>query len=326
MVALIIILSIIGVILIALFVMAYIIHKKFFGYHGENEKYVTYYTKEEYDIKSKEVSFKLEGKTIKGYLFEKENKHPDKIIVFCHGMWSTIDAYMQDIAFYVVNGYQVLAFNYYGVKDSEGKTIKGFGNSVASCDAAIKYIKSNPELKDKDIYVTGHSWGGYATINIVKYHPEIKKIVALSPFVSPYTITNDTLKGFSKIFLPFILFWDRFNFFKYSNSNGIKSLNNYKGKALIIQSTDDPVVLYNSALKLIQSKCKNKNIKYMILEGKYHHPHYSDNAIKSMRAFETTVRKLKGEELVEYKKNYNYHEMGELDNSVMNKILKFFDK
>lgn len=326
MIALIVILSILGVLLIFLLVMSFIIHKKFFGYHGENDPDITYFTKEEYGINAREVSFKLDGKTLKGYIFEKENKYTDKLIVFCHGMWSTVDAYMQDIAFYVLNGYQVLAFNYYGVAKSEGKTVKGFKNSLASADAALKYIKETPELKDKEIYVTGHSWGGYATINIVKYHPEVKKIAALSPFVSSFKITNATFKGITKVFVPFIIFWDSFSFFKFFNVNGIKSLNNYKGKALIVQSTDDQIVPYKSGLKLLQGKVKNKNVKYMILDGKMHHPHYSDNAIKSMITFTESARLLSGDALKEYKRNYNFHEMGELDLNVMNRILKFFNE
>ena len=80
-------------------------------------------------------------------------------------MLSDQNSYLQDIEYFCRNNYQVFGFDYIGVSSSTGKNIKGLGNSLKSLDIVISYLKLN--YPNKDIYVVGHSWGGYATTNIV---------------------------------------------------------------------------------------------------------------------------------------------------------------
>ena len=68
---------------------------------------------------------------------------------------------------------------------------------------------------------------------------------------------------------------------------------------------------------------KFKDIESIISDNKYHNPNYSDKAISIMLEYSTKTKELKNEELKNYKKNFDYHTMGELDNEVMDKIILF---
>ena len=87
-----------------------------------------------------------------------------------------------------------------------------------------KFVLENEELKNKDIYVVGHSWGGFATVNIPYYHKDIKGILAIAPFYS----INSCMKGLlSKplwILLPFFDFIEKKLCGKYAKANALKTL------------------------------------------------------------------------------------------------------
>ena len=315
-------LGLIALFLIVCFVLAKISHDKFFNYHYEADPDIPLYTAEEFNVSKDKVEFKDGKNTLRGYLYHKGDYDDKKIIIYAHGMFSNHNAYMQDICYFAERGYLVLGFNYLGVSDSDGKNLKAFGSSIEGVDAAINYVKSQDDLKDKDIYVVGHSWGCFATCNIVKFHPEIKGIAALAPFVSVYKIVRCSLPKAIRFITPMVTLIDFVCGGKYSRCNSIKSLNGYKGKALLIQSTDDLVVNYDKAgVGLIKNKATNKNIIYQIEENKGHQPHYTLDGIKLMHEYEAKARTLSGENLKNYKHSCDFHKMGELDSRVMDLII-----
>ncbi|MCR5350753.1 MAG: lysophospholipase, partial [Acholeplasmatales bacterium] len=186
MIILYIILGIVGLLIllnIILFLIVLKSYNKIFNTRFEPSPLVKYYEASEYNLDSKKIEIKCENETIRGNIYTHGNYDENKIIVFVHGMNACKDAYMQEIGTLCQNGFMVLGFDHIGVYESTGK-LKGISSSVRTLDYVINYVKNNEELKDKDIYVVGHSWGAYATINIVKYHKDIKGIVALAPFVN----------------------------------------------------------------------------------------------------------------------------------------------
>ena len=308
--------------LIVCFILAKISHDKFFKYHYEADPDITLYTNEEFNVLKDSVEFKDGKATLRGYLYHVDKYDDKKIIIYAHGMFSNHNSYMQDICYFAQRGYLVLGFDYYGVSKSDGKNLKAFGSSIEGVDSAIKYIKNNKELRDNDIYVVGHSWGGYATCNIVKFHPEVKGICALAPFTSVYKIVWYSLPESIRFITPMVVLIDYVCGGKYSRCNSIKSLNGYKGNALLIQSTDDLVVNYDKAgVGLIKNKATNKNIIYQIEENKGHQPHYTLDGVKLMHEYEAKARMLKGDELKSYKHTCDFHKMGKLDPKVMDLII-----
>lgn len=320
----IIILSSLLVVFLLLLLLSYILHNKVFGNRFTPDPLITFYTKEEFNLNSTSVEIKAKKEVIRGAFYYYDNPIDDKIIIYAHGMWSSTKAYIQDIEFLCKAGYMVLGFDYIGTDLSSGKSIKGLSNGLKSLDYVIKYIKDN--YQNKDIYVIGHSWGAFNTINSTKYHKDIKKVVAMAPFVSIAKVFKGMLPKKLRLLIPFIVLVEFFKCGKYAMANSLKSLNKYKGKAYILHSKNDNTISYKDSTLYIQNKTKNKNIKYNIVDNKYHNPNYSDSAINNLVSYSKSLSGKSKEEIIEIKKNTDFHKLGELDIDIMNDIVNFLNQ
>ena len=233
---------------------------------------------------------------------------------------------MQDIEYLCRAGYYVLGFDYTGTDLSDGKKLKGLAQGVKSLSYAIDFIQKESDFKNADIYVVGHSWGGFSTLNVIKYHPEIRGIVAMSPFVSIFQLLKGMLPKKLYWLIPFVLGIEFISCGRYALVNAKRSLHNYQGKALIIHSKDDPMVNYNLNTEILQKKCLNKKVKYYIVDGKGHNPNYTKEAIQALQEYSLKLRTLSKEETITYKKSVDFHKLGELDTEVMNDIVNFINE
>ena len=308
---------------VVLFIVVFRIHNKAFNKRFMPNPLVKFYTKEEFNLDYEKIEIKYNDETIAGGLYSYGEYDNDKLIIFCHGMESCKESYMQEIGYIAQKGFLVLGFDYLGTNESTG-LIKGFGTSLKSLDIVINYIKSNDKLKNKKIYVVGHSWGGYASTNIVSLHNDIEGIVALAPALNFYRLLRSVYK-INPFFARLVVFVDKIKLGKYSNRNGLKSLKKYNGKILIIQSKDDNRVKFDTSLGLIKKELNDK-AEYIILEDRMHNPDYKKESVDYLNEFLNNVFKYSGEEQIEYMKNQNYHKMGELDPVVMDGIINFLKK
>jgi alpha-beta hydrolase superfamily lysophospholipase len=315
-----IILGVILVIITVIFLFVNKIHRGMFNKRFERDPLVKCYDDEKLDRKP--IQFECSNNVLRGFIYSYPNMNYKGLIVFSHGMFSSHLSYMQEIIYFANQGYKVIGFDYLATSLSDGKALKGFGSSLKCLDYAIRYVKSNQELSKYKLIVVGHSWGGFAASNILKYHNDIDKVVALAPFASIFNLLKGFLpKGLYWV-IPFMVVIDFINCGSYSLANNIKTLKD-KTNVLILHSKDDYMVKYeHNTLKLIN---KNNTIKSIILENKRHNPNYSDEAIKLLTEYSLKASKLKGEELVELKKSTDFLKLGELDNEIMYKIMEFVE-
>ena len=322
MIVLYIILGIIGFLILLNIVVFLIVlksHNKIFNTRFTPSPLVTYYDAKEYNLDSKKIEINCDNEIIRGNIYTCGDYDKNKIIIFCHGMNACKEAYMQEIGTLCQNGFMVLGYDHLGVNESDGK-LKGISASIKSLDYVINYVKKNDELKNKDIYVVGHSWGAYATINIVKYQKDIKGIVALAPFVNVSSYLRYSMKMKNPFIILMIKLIELIKFGKYADCDGLKSLEEYDGKVLLIQSTN-----YNYAVGFLKNNLKDK-CEYIILEDRLHNPDYKAEAVKYLNEFMSNIKKYKGKELEEYFKKQDFHKMGELDMNVMKNIINFINK
>ena len=294
-------------------------HKKIFGSHFYVSSLIKSYTIDDFnisEIKDNIVSMKDEIST---YLYSNKDIKSDKIIIFSHGMYSDHRSYLQEIGYLVNNGFLVLAYDSLGYGASGTNSIKGFGNNTKSLDIVIKYVKTKyPQF---DIYLIGHSLGAYATLSVLKYHNDIKKICVLSPFVSYYKeLKNMTQTRFLSFFVYII---DLFKNGKYACINTKKILTKYKGEALVISSKDDSIISFNNTKYLMDNF---KDFNYIIEETKDHNPDYTNDAVKKLKEFRKNLSILKDQELVNYMNHLDFKKLGELDFKIMNQIVDFLNK
>ena len=308
-------------ILILLFLISLFIHHAVFKNRYEPDGVIKYYTEEDFiGLKSEAIEIPTKKGSLRGKLYF-YTKEASAIILFSHGMWGSHSAYVQEIEYLAKNGFLVLGFDYYGTERSDGKNIKGLGNSLLSLNEAVTYVKKN--FSEKSIYVMGHSWGGFAALGIAKYHPDIQKIVAMSPFIQLSQILRHMLPRPLRILIPFIVAIDFMKCGRYSLVKAKKVLKSTKSKTLILHSTDDQMVPYLTATGYLKKHIQNENVKYFIQENKGHNPDYSLDALAYTKETFLHLKALPKEEKLDYRKSIDYHRMGMLDENVMNKIAQF---
>ena len=109
--------------------------------------------------------------------------------------------YMKEIEMLAKHGYLVFSYDKTGCATSEGSGMGGFGQALSDSNDVVNYLKSLKELNNYKLYVVGHSMGGYASLNVINFHQDIVKVVAISPMISVKHMHNQLfsgLKGFLK--------------------------------------------------------------------------------------------------------------------------------
>ncbi len=291
-----------------------------------------YFKASDFDgLVSEEFSFFTKrGHKLKGFFYHYPNFMPNRLIVFEHGMGVGHRAYFREIERLARAGYLIYSYDHTGCTDSEGEHIMGLSGSIADLDACITALLEkgyNPE----QISVVGHSWGGYSTMNILAYHPNLASIVALAGFVSLYEMLGQVMP---KILLPFkstIYQLEAKTNPEYYESSALATLKNTKVPALIIHSVDDDSVHFDRHFKLLKNNLSDKkNITFLELKDKKHNPTYTVDAVnyKSdfFKAYSKRVKRGKNKNKEEHKAflmSYDWQRMTEQDEDVWSKILDF---
>lgn len=297
------------------------LHKNLFGNRYSNDTRINYFKKEEFNLEEEPVEVNMEGITLRGGLFYYSDIKTNNLLVLNHGMWSSIDAYMQDIAYYAKKGFLVIAINHEGVESSDGKNIKCLANSLKCLDYVLRYVKSNPRFKDYNLYVVGHSWGGFATINITSYHNDIKGIFAISPFISVKACMKGLFPKALWPFIPLFLLIEKHYASLYSKANALKGLKDFKGNIVIMHSRNDNIVKFRYNTGMLVKKHIN-NISYIIVEDRDHNPYYTYESIMATRKFQNDIKGLSNSEKDLFMKNTDFHKLGYLDEELLDKAVK----
>lgn len=324
MIGLYITLFVIGFILLIGFGFAIHYHKKLFGNRWQPDGIVSYYDVNDFKgLEKKFVEFKRKNITLRGFIYSYSNSYYKGVVVFCHGMWGSHKAYLQEIERLARDGFLVLGYDALATDLSDGKKIGSLTESLISLDYAIRYVKQT--YPRYDIYTMGHSWGGYATSNILKYHNDLKCVVSMSPFISVWKMFDSLLPKMFKFFMPFLMVLEFINAGKYALSNALDACQNTKCNVLVIHSKDDNMCKYDYHTKYLEDNLKNENVKFLILDNKKHHPDYAIEAIEYMDIVNKEMKRYKKHELVIYRKSLDYKLMGKLDDKIISEILLFLN-
>jgi alpha-beta hydrolase superfamily lysophospholipase len=212
-------------------------------------------------------------------------------VVFDHGMGNGHRAYMREIETLCRMGFLVYSYDHTGCMASGGAHIGGFAQSLADLDDCIRALKREEFLADREICVVGHSWGGFSTMNIGAIHPEVRKIVSMSGFVSVERIVKQSL-GILKAYAPAIVAAERRENPRYARINGLESLERTRAKVLLIYSEDDKTVLKREHYDPLYEKFRDSDhVKFLLLNGKNHNPTFESASVKYKDDFFTRYQK-----------------------------------
>ena len=126
--------------------------------------------------KRAEVEFQCNDNLLKGYLYG--NGQSKGIVVVAPGFHAGADDYLWQINSFLEYGWDVFAFDATGHCDSEGGSSVGFSQELLDLDAALQYIEDNYNYPN--LFLFGHSRGGYAVCNMVGSEYDITAVVSVS--------------------------------------------------------------------------------------------------------------------------------------------------
>lgn len=254
-----------------------------------------YFSKEDFPgLHQKPYAFSATaGHLLQGYFYYYDHPIQNRVIVFDHGFGGGHRSYMKEIERLCRANYLVFAYDHTGCMESGGNDTNGMAQSLCDLNDCIKALESNNPLKQLNISVVGHSWGGFAALNISALHPTISKIVVLSGFISVKSLIDSYFDGILKGFRKTIMHVEeKANpiFVKY---NAIASLSQSNVEALLIYSDNDPLCKkkfhYDPLYAQLSTK---KNIHFQLISGRGHNPNYTENAVKYLESYMIQKKRL----------------------------------
>lgn len=272
--------------------------------------------------------------TLRGNFYSYDGGRDDTLVVFDHGMGTGHTAYMREIEMLARHGYKVFSYDHTGCTHSEGKGIRGFAGSLSDLDAAITALKAAGRLDGRRLVVVGHSWGGFSTMNIAAYHPDVESIVALSGFTSVRTIQADNLSGILALWRGTVWQLEEAENPGYVNADAVKTLADSTTRALIIHSTDDKTVSYKKHFGRLAAALEGRdNVTLLTVSGKGHNPNFTAEAVAYKDKFfaEHTAAKKKNalstkDEKARFVSSYDWYKMTGQDEKLWQTIFDHIDK
>lgn len=275
------------------------------------------------------------GQTMRGSFYYYNEKSKDRLVIFDHGMGGGHRSYMREIECLTKHGYTVLAYDHTGCMESDGENTGGFSQSLADLDACICAVIKSGEYQCSDISVMGHSWGGFSTLNICAFHPELSHIVAISGFASVSRMLEQYFGGaLLRKYIPSLYSMEKASNPGYADCDAISSLHRSRVKALIIHSKDDESVKGKYHFDRMMAALSDRpNTAFLSVDGKGHNPNYTKDAVRYKDKFfkKLTAARKKGKLTTpaakeSFKSSFDWYRMTEQDEIVWQAILEFLAK
>ncbi len=267
------------------------------------------------------------GHRLVGWFYSYDGYDTDKLLIFDHGFGGGHRSYMKEIEKLCSRGYRVFSYDHTGCMESGGENAGGFSQSLHDLDDCLKTLKADPTVKTDDLTVIGHSWGGFATLNIPALHPDVKKIVVLSGFISVRRMTEQNFTGFLRLYINDIMKLEASSNPEHFAYNGLKTLSEGETKALLIYSDNDPLVKREYHYDELIEAFKDSECVILHLEKeKGHNPNYTSDAVAYLAEYSeaaASASELSPAEKETFRNSYDFDRMTEQDATVWEKIFDF---
>ena len=130
--------------------------------------------------KRKELLFLSGEYELAGYLYPAENDTKSGLVVFVQGMNATTENYLWQIKSFTESGYGVFIFDPTGCGSSEGKSSIGFSRILLDLNSALDFISNEENFGFDNIFLFGHSRGGYAACCAAHYGHDITAVASVN--------------------------------------------------------------------------------------------------------------------------------------------------
>lgn len=217
-------------------------------------------------IITKHISFKINGQRLAGTLFFPNKSLGNPALLFIHGWESNQDRYFERATQLSKVGFIVLTFDLRGHGDSPGKIkLLPISKHLDDVLAAYDFLVSQKSVAPTKIGVIGASYGGYLASILTAKRP-VKWLVLRAP-----AIYKDSHFQFPKAQL------NEQEVKKYrlakvhtKTNLALKSLTQFKGDVLIVESEHDTSVPHQTIQNYLQSLKSAKSITHIVIEKADH--------------------------------------------------------
>ena len=274
-----------------------------------------------------------DGHSLAGYFYSYEGCDHSRIVILEHGMGPGHVSYMPEIEMLAAHGYLVFTYDHTGCRESGGENIGGFIQSLKDLDDVITTLKADKEYSGRKISVIGHSWGGFSTLNIAAWHPDITHAVAISGFTSVKSIIDQYFRKFSFGVAKRLYLEECEKNREYVETNAATVLKTSPVKTMIIHSKGDKKVNFGMHFDALRREIGQKSgIIFVEMSDREHNPTYTRDAIIYKKAFYKARRRahkrgeLKTKEGCDlFRASFDWRKMTEQDTELWKKIFNFLD-
>ncbi|QDT45339.1 esterase [Gimesia alba] len=158
-------------------------------------------------IKIEAVSFPTSnGLTLRGFLATPENCDPHRLILFCHPFKSTGKIALFQCRGLLDAGFAVFTFDFrnHGESDTDPHydSIHWLSNhEISDVEAAIRYIRQQPQLNQLPLGLFGMSRGAGAALAVAAQSPEIQFVACEGAFLNEELFLDHAIR-WGERFLP----------------------------------------------------------------------------------------------------------------------------
>lgn len=285
-------------------------------------------------LKRKEFYYLAGNSTLKGYFYPTNSRN---LVVLAHGFRSGADEFLPLIKCLVDNGFCVFSFDATGCYDSPGQSLVGMCQPLVDLDNTLNFVQSTP-LKQYNLYLIGHSLGGYAVLSVLQLHPEVQGCVALAPVCDGAKVmvqkAHQYIGPIAHLAWPFFYILQQAAFGDYTTYNAINGINSTNVPILVVQGTKDTVVPPNTiSVTAHKEKITNANATFWersdICSG-HSNVWYSKQAASYQNEVADIANALKNggatQKLLDYYAEVDDARYSQVDAQLLAKILQTFHK
>lgn len=293
------------------------------------------------ELTRKEIKFKSNENELIGYYYESSFKSKGLVIVV-HGFKAGADDYLPLINYVVKKGYNVFAYNMTGTFESQGSSTIGMCQSLIDLYNALNFIESDNRFNKQNLFLIGHSMGGYAAASVLSLHKNIKACACIAPMYNGNTIMLEKGEQYvgkvSKVSKPIFELYQKYLFNDYINYNGVKGINDSNIPVLIAHGVEDKIITFSEQSIISHKKeITNPNVIYYIAKGlqsDHDNIWHSNEAVIYQKQIESELKlleiekksKLSNEEILSFNKIVNHKLYSEINSELLDLIISIFDK
>lgn len=231
-------------------------------------------------------SFLSNGNRLKSYFITKNTGNSKQVVVLSKGHGCFITDYKEIITELVGDGYDVFSFDITGSGESEGAYPGGYQQWVIDLQAALKVVKKQYD----DIYILGHSIGGYAAATVLKdCDVPIKAVVAVAPINSGTEYATYMHKCIPCIFTKQVWIamhkYELKHYKEYVDYTGVAGVNATDIPILIVQGKKDRWVPVKCSIAGYSKQIINSNANILFIEKGKHYLLNDENVRSNIRKY-----------------------------------------